>query len=600
MIVPSFDDYQSDPNVPHAVAQGLARSSVGRAHHNVETMEGATFTDRFARAALLAHSDGGVVVIPPRLDYTTPGLSEIYKPTVSVIAPGGSASTLIKHTGNGACLPVRTNPVTVQQAGQFGGFTIDGTDADPGSVGVHTGDIIGAHWNDLVVRNYTAAGSTGMWFENRDLFTERNLLTRVWLDNNNTSLRLSHSAGGGPNGGNSFGYNRFLDLRINVNSGQTAFVTEDDVVVYSGVLVLVCNVDGTGTVFDIRDTSQLNGIVFAVGAEQTGGSGGVGRKVSPTAFVFGYGITRFENGLTDQLIVPIPGRTFADGSFNSTDVMTSASGANFLPSDYQRPITNANVPGGTTVAQWLSFTQVRMSAAATGTAGGQTVVLGAVTAPRRSPAWRVMNPDAVVVGFDSPPDGQLADWIGTGAAVNVHPAAVIDTAQSPYATFGMMTRATGPFVSSPFVAMYDDPVNSAVVFYRVPFDTPFNRMQESARITPHGGVSTAGLVEPPAITNGAALGTAPPTAASSGNSIRGTVSLGTGTAPAAGLAATVTFLIPYNDIPEVQITPMTAATVAAGPYVLGRTAAGFTVAFANAPTATQPVATYIFSFRVSG
>lgn len=438
---------------------------------------------------------------------------------VSVLGAGSGLVTL-QAIGT-AKINIKPNPVSVVQAPKFGGFTLKGDPAAPPSaVGIYTGDIIGVHWDDLVVEGFTGTGSIGMWFDNYNLFTERNLFTRVWLNNNKISLVASHTGGGGVDGTNSFGYNRFLDLRINVFAGQTAFELRNDVNMYSSTLVMTCNVDSSGTVFNIKDTAQMNGVLFEVGAEQTAGIGGVGRVVSATAYVFGYGITRFEGGLTD---------TFTGGV-------------------------------------------------------------------RRTPAWRIMGPEAVIAGIDADIDGQMADFIGGGSAAKIHPL-VWDSPQDPYATVGVMT---GSGIRSPFVSMLDDAANAFVV-YRVPFDSPFEDMAESFRITPHGGISTAAVVEPPTVANGAALGSGPPAAASSGNNTRGTVSLGTGASGVTtGVAATVTFLVPYTDTPEVTLTPLTAAAAAVQAFVASRSAADFVIGFGVAPSAAQSLGAYAFTFHVAG
>lgn len=210
---------------------------------------------------------------------------------VSIFGPGSGALTFVPQ-GTSRII-VRPSAFTVVQGPSFSGFTVQGGSA-AGHIGIEMGDIIGTRWDDMVIRGFTGSDAVGWWWNNTTEWTERTVVGKVHLDDNTTSLLLSINGGT-----NSFGYTRFLDLRINANDGQTAFATEDDALLYSSTLNLTCNVDDEGTVFDIRDTSQLNGVFFAVGAEQTNGTGGIGRRVASTAFVFGYGACRFENGLVD-------------------------------------------------------------------------------------------------------------------------------------------------------------------------------------------------------------------------------------------------------------------------------------------------------------
>lgn len=92
----------------------------------------------------------------------------------------------------------------------------------------------------------------------------------------------------------------------------------------------------------------------------------------------------------------------------------------------------------------------------------------------------------------------------------------------------------------------------------------------------------------------AGAGTAPPTPTllSSSTDTQGQVSLGTGTGPAAGAQATLTFATAYVGTPIVVVCALNAATAALQPYVLGGSAAGFNIAFAVAPSASQTVGTY--------
>lgn len=436
---------------------------------------------------------------------------------VSVIGAGSGVTTLLPTTT--AKIKIKPATPTVIQGAKFGGFTVKGN-ATTNACGVYTGDIIGAEWDDLVVTDFTGTNGKGMWFDNHDLFTERNVFRRVWLNNNTISLHLGHTAaGGGPDGSNSFGYNRWLDLKINVDAGQTGFKTTDDAIVYSSSLAMVCNVANAGTVFDIGDTSQLNRVMFDVGSEQTSGTGGVGRKVASTAFVYGYGHCSFENGLTDSL-------------------------------------------GGT---------------------------------PRRTPAWRVMQPDGVVAAQDSPHEGVMSSWANRGIAANLHPIAW-DNPPDPYATFGF---AVGTGVRSPYVTFYEDAHNAFVVA-RIPFGaTSMQTMVDVLRVTPRGELEFP-LSEPPTIVVGPALGSSPPAGSASGNNTKGTIALGTGTSTVAGKLASMTFLVPRGATGEVFLQPLSDAAAKLRTFV-ARSSTGFDIySLTDVPVASQALGTYVWSFFIAG
>jgi hypothetical protein len=83
------------------------------------------------------------------------------------------------------------------------------------------------------------------------------------------------------------------------------------------------------------------------------------------------------------------------------------------------------------------------------------------------------------------------------------------------------------------------------------------------------------------------------------NDVRGTVTFGTGTSPAAGNQVYVTFGKQYQANPVVVVCPANAATAALGqPYVATVATSGFIVALPVAPAASQANTVYSFSYMV--
>jgi hypothetical protein len=72
------------------------------------------------------------------------------------------------------------------------------------------------------------------------------------------------------------------------------------------------------------------------------------------------------------------GRTFTDGATATSTTLSSPALANFTSADIGRTVTCTGVPSGTTILTITSPTAVVMSAAATATASGLSVVLGAI------------------------------------------------------------------------------------------------------------------------------------------------------------------------------------------------------------------------------
>lgn len=95
----------------------------------------------------------------------------------------------------------------------------------------------------------------------------------------------------------------------------------------------------------------------------------------------------------------------------------------------------------------------------------------------------------------------------------------------------------------------------------------------------------------PTRTNGPALG-AGGTASVSGSDTAGTIAMSTGSSPAAGCFATVTFAAAFNDVPAVIVTPVGAAAGSIAYYVT-RNATSFSVCTNNTPPAN---ASFSFDF----
>ena len=105
----------------------------------------------------------------------------------------------------------------------------------------------------------------------------------------------------------------------------------------------------------------------------------------------------------------------------------------------------------------------------------------------------------------------------------------------------------------------------------------------------------------PTAAAGANAGTSPP--APVGNAAcddrKGSLTFGTGTGPAAGAQAVVTFNQAYAAAPFVVLEPINSATAALLPYVTA-TAGGFTVNFQTAPAASQANTVYGVNYHVLG
>lgn len=114
-------------------------------------------------------------------------------------------------------------------------------------------------------------------------------------------------------------------------------------------------------------------------------------------------------------------------------------------------------------------------------------------------------------------------------------------------------------------------------------------------------LSAAGSSNPSAGA-GSNAGTAPPSPviAAGSNDVRGSITGGTGTTPAAGNLITVTFAQAFASAPVVTIVPTNAAAAALQPYVTSVSTTGFTIAVGSAPAASQAATVYGFAWQAIG
>jgi len=98
----------------------------------------------------------------------------------------------------------------------------------------------------------------------------------------------------------------------------------------------------------------------------------------------------------------------------------------------------------------------------------------------------------------------------------------------------------------------------------------------------------------PTAAAGSNAGTSPPApvVAAAADDSRGSLTFGTGTSPAAGNAAVVTFHAAFGTAPFVLITPNNALTAALNPYLAAVGTTSFTLGFQTAPAASQANTVY--------
>jgi hypothetical protein len=245
--------------------------------------DGSTDDTVAIQAAINAATVGGGVVFLPAGSYRVTSTLSVTKETVSLVGAGSHASVLLSET-TGDTLLVYASPMSIEQAGRFVGFMIQGN-TNTSAVGMHLREITGAHLDDVVIADFSGASAVGLWLENTTHWTERTLLTRVHLDYNKVGLKFSVSG----TGADSFAFTRILDLRLNVGAAQIGLLAATNAHVYCPTITLTANVHDAGTVISVTGTAMVRQGVYQLTGEQTNGTGGVGISVGSGAMFSGMG-----------------------------------------------------------------------------------------------------------------------------------------------------------------------------------------------------------------------------------------------------------------------------------------------------------------------
>jgi hypothetical protein len=299
-------------------------------------------------AAFLDCHNACQVLIPAGTynNWTTPIVMRF--PTQSLIG-AGSALTVLNFTGSGDAILWQMNPYTVTQAGKISGISIHGT--PQGTSGIHSGSIAGASFEDLHIDGFTASSASCLWLDNVNHgWMERTVMSRVELGFPGTGGCAKDMKMTRTGGTNSFGYNRWTDLKLNVNAGQIGISSESPLFFYHSQLSLTCNASAAnGICISLTGKSNWDLNVYNLVGENSVG-GGTGVFVDAGSSFRGYGFIDFPNmALTNE-----NGATFG-GTFRilGAPVNVTKDGgtiSNFLGSGVSATVYPAAVAGMDTPA----------------------------------------------------------------------------------------------------------------------------------------------------------------------------------------------------------------------------------------------------------
>lgn len=260
-----------------------------------------------------ASSRGGVAAKIPCGSYTLGSTVTMALPTQSLIGENESCVHL-NYIGTASAIVWQMSPFTITPAGEMSGFTLSCLSAAQN--GILSGQIVGSYWHDINVVNCTASGAAGIHLHNAGnltTWTERNDFINVSVGGlasgyNTIGLLMDSDVPG-----NSFGYNRFIDLKINASTGGIGLYFKSGFF-YNSILNGVCNIDNNvaGSVGAICVRSSANwdsnytilngefqnsgagtGTPYSVQVDAGGKFANIGGQVS--VFAPGGGLSAFNN-----------------------------------------------------------------------------------------------------------------------------------------------------------------------------------------------------------------------------------------------------------------------------------------------------------------
>ena len=244
----------------------------------------------------LATCDAGCVVNIDAGTYrfSTPIL--INRPGLKLLGAGGRATPLIFAGTSGAAIEMRMNPFTIDTHDAIQGMSIELENDN--TAALLTGDITSATYRDLWINCNGHSNTKGFSVYLLNGWFERNLIDSVDIKycSNDLSLEVDRNAQF-----NSFGYNKFLQVGLNVGDGGTGVLIGQDVMLYHSILNLNVNMD----------TGNQNAFMRVWGTSHANTYQLVGEAASPTIGLSVESGGNWEDGLLSR------------GGFVDLDYMTN-------------------------------------------------------------------------------------------------------------------------------------------------------------------------------------------------------------------------------------------------------------------------------------
>ena len=264
----------------------------------------------------------GIYPISSQISITSPYVT---------IRGSDSGSPVLNWTGTGAgqCAIHWTSSPFVDDFGGTGGLyniRIDGYGGGAGTCGMETHNLPGFHMANVVIANFSGAGSVG-WFDTCDSGWNEKYDVEIVLKNNTIGWEILRGSTGG---GGTFGYGRF-DVKEDVFAGQIGWLVDGGpqraaIFSYADLHITVNEVSNpaNATAIQTQNGASITSNLYMIHVEAPFGIG------SGTEINIGVGTTFSGVGVLDQ---DLSASNIISGVFNSSAMPQLANGL-FNTSEY--------------------------------------------------------------------------------------------------------------------------------------------------------------------------------------------------------------------------------------------------------------------------
>ena len=204
--------------------------------------------------------------------YSTPIV--IHRIGLQIVGAGGRA-TRLHFKGHGAGIEMRTDPFTIDSHNLLQGLSID---VESGDTALLTGDLVGAEFRDLYIGCGGQPETIGILANLSRGWFERNLFESVDVKYCEQDIAMQVEPS---NEYTSFGYNKFLQVGLNLSAGEEGFIVGRRANLYHSLLDISVNVD-SGVMGDDTEVFCIYGTVDSNSMQL------VGESVNPTIGVHVY------------------------------------------------------------------------------------------------------------------------------------------------------------------------------------------------------------------------------------------------------------------------------------------------------------------------